>query len=423
MTSYILTPLLVAILTVFASITANAAGSGAPKWASCDCEESTCGPCEIETGVSFYSAKCGVDNTRVKSCKKPSCVAVENQKACLALFNKTTDPQVSIAREPASTEVTPAESVKAGEVVQTAGVAKIIRASGPLENPKEGLTVYVGDTVETQADGKVKIVLRDSSEMMVPANSKVRIDVVKYDEASGSRKVALNLLMGKVRSKVQKRYEGENSFKVRMKTAVAGVRGTDFIASFEKGEREWVSEVRTLEGLVRLESAQPTPKSGITVDELRPPKTVEIPAGTYAAFVIGPPPQKTDSEEEFFRSIEQGSITPVMSMQQEEMQDLREKTDFVKSKASKKEPARTTTSLDSEDLCHAPSGKFNQCAFTCEGNAKGDKKCRTDLPGVSCVRRLCRASGMWAEPKRMPASHSDSCEVGRIVVRDCNSYW
>ena len=46
------------------------ASAAEPVDESCECKESTCGPCEIETGTTFYSAKCGADLSRVKSCKK-----------------------------------------------------------------------------------------------------------------------------------------------------------------------------------------------------------------------------------------------------------------------------------------------------------------------------------------------------------------
>lgn len=386
---------------------------------TCDCEESACGACQVETGVTFYSAKCGPNDARVKSCKKPTCEPVENHKSCMALLEKNSGA-AKTDREPASAKSAeapaPVPSI-AGEVVNVDGIAKIIRASGPVENPVEKLVVYEGDQVETKTNGKVKIRLKDASEMIVAANSRVKIELVKVDDAAGTRNVTLNLLLGKVRSRVQKKYEGGNSFNVRTRAAVAGVRGTDFVAVFEPGEKEWVSEVRTFEGLVHLEAAK---KRG---EESKPGKAVDVPAGTYASLVIGPP-QRLDDEEEFFKSIDAGFVSPVYKMKDDEAQKLDEATEFAAATTKKESRSTASVGLDSDQLCQEPNGRFNQCSYTCEGkNPSGESKCRTDLPGVTCVRRLCRANGSWAEQTRLPASQSDQCTSGRPVVRDCGIYW
>jgi hypothetical protein len=388
------------------------------KWATCECEESSCGVCQVETGVTFYSAKCGVQNTKVKSCKKPTCEAVENQKECLALFDKT---EKVPEREPASKAAMNAgenslSGVLAGEVISVAGTAKIVRASGPVEHPSEHMHIYNGDQVETKANGKVKIRLRDSSDMIVAANSIVKIESVRVDEKAGTRNVMLNLLTGKVRNRVQKKYEGGNSFEIKTRTAVAGVRGTDFVASYEPGEKEWVSEIRTFNGMVHLEAAKRD------AADTRPGKSVDIPAGTYASLVIGPP-SRSDDEEEFFKSLEQAVVTPVQKMGDDELSALDDATEFHVAQNTAQPAKRTVSNIDSDELCTAPNGRFNQCSFTCEGNPKGEKRCRTDLTNVSCVRKLCRASGLWSEPTRLPASQSTQCLPSQTVVGDCGPYW
>lgn len=407
------------VLVVGFSYSFHALGAELAKGVTCECEASSCAPCEVETGLTFYSAKCGPTLERVKSCKKPTCAAVENQKQCLALLGLKTPEVAATAsikeREPAS-QVAP--SARAGEIGKHEGAARVIHASGPSEVPREGLAVFNGDIIETKTNGKVRVHLKDGSEMTVAANSRVRIENVHVDDKTGARKVALDLMLGKVRSHVTKKYEGDNSYTVKTKTAVAGVRGTDFVASFEPGEKEWVSEIRTLEGMVRFDRARPE-----NSDMTKPASGVDVPVGTYASLTIGPP-ARFDDEAEFFKSINDGSMSPVFKMSDEDVDALNKATDFaVLEKDKKVNRGAASVGTGSDQICSSPSGQFNQCSFTCEGNPAGEKHCRSDLSGVACVRRLCRANGAWTEQTRLPASEGAHCQPGRPVVGDCGGYW
>ena len=393
------------------------ASAAEPVDESCECKESTCGPCEIETGTTFYSAKCGADLSRVKSCKKATCEAVENQKQCLALMKSKPEPEavateappVQAARAPAS--VSKPEG-KAGSVDEVTGSAKIIHAHGGTENAKRGVAVFAGDTAET-GDGKLRIVLNDHSEMTLPRNSSVKIERVEVD-GEKARNIVMNLLKGKVRNHVAKGFKDQNVFEVKTRTAVAGVRGTDFIAAYELNDDEWITAVKTLEGKVRLSGANQDPETG---------ENRLVAEGTTAAFIVKAPPAGA-SEAQINEKIEkESSLTPLSYMNEDEMRLLHDATEFRPIEASKAAPDRVVASIDSDVVCSEPMGKFNQCSFTCEGNPKGEKKCRTDMPEVSCVRRLCRANGQWAEPKRMPSSQSDSCEALKPVIKECGSYW
>lgn len=397
---------------------------------SCECENSQCGPCETEVGTSFYSAKCGPGHTRVKSCKKPTCVAVENQKTCLAdLAAKSNAPVAALtpvtktAPEAPKVRALASETVPSGEIVQLAGSALVTRARGAKEPAREKLAIFEGDLIETKSDSKVKIRLFDSSdaqkssELVVVSNSRLKISTAAFNNASGVRAVTLNLLSGKVRSQVRQKYDSaDNTFRVQTRAAVAGVRGTDFVTSFDPGAGGWRTEIRTLDGLVRLSAGS----------EDTPGKIVEIAKAEYAAFVVEQVPGQADevSDIEAEKAIVGGSMSPVFKMPDDDMKLLDEATDFKKLEASlDSRSQRFPASGSNDSVCTEPHGDFNQCSWTCEGNPSGEKRCRTDLPGVNCVRRLCRANGQWAEPKRLPANQSDFCEVGKVTVRSCGSYW
>ena len=66
---------------------------------SCDCPKLECDPCHQQKGVSFYSEKCG-GGDRVRSCAKPTCIALEPQPAnCANLAKKEEAPAASPVEE------------------------------------------------------------------------------------------------------------------------------------------------------------------------------------------------------------------------------------------------------------------------------------------------------------------------------------
>jgi FecR protein len=377
---------------------------GSPvAWAadeSCECAKSTCGPCEVEAGTTFYSSKCGPQNTRVKSCKKTTCEPVEDQKQCLALLNEAKPTLREISEEPNVRQIANM-SAEAGQITDLQGEVHVTHSNGVKEKPRKRDPAFVGDIFETGAEASTKVTLRDGSEMTVAPNSKLRIDKVDVHDSTLRRQVALMVLAGKVRNRVTRTYKGENTYQVRTPTAVAGVRGTDFITSYLATENGWVSEVRTIEGLVRLTS---TTEKGRSLQ-------MDVPAGTYAVV-------KTDAAGL------NPELSPLYKLKDQDFRQLQVR-DFIAdvAVAPASVATRSIASVANEVVCSAPAADFNQCSFTCENNALGEKRCRTDLPQVACVRRICRANGVWAEPTRLPASEAGRCESRSVVVGSCGTYW
>lgn len=107
--------------------------------------------------------------------------------------------------------------------------------------------VQVGDMIITENDSRAKIVMSDRNIINISPNTKMKIE--KYSNENGSKNVQLNLIEGKIRNNVEQKYDNKNSkFEVRTATAVAGVRGTQFVTSFDKVTK--VTEVITLKGQV-----------------------------------------------------------------------------------------------------------------------------------------------------------------------------
>ncbi|MCB0412829.1 MAG: FecR domain-containing protein [Bdellovibrionales bacterium] len=116
-----------------------------------------------------------------------------------------------------------------------------------LKKAKVGQRVYPKDTIITDKDSRVKIVMIDNNVINVSPDSKVTIDNYEFNPDGNKKNVLLNVLYGKVRSKVNQKYDGKsNKFQIKTPSAVAGVRGTDFLVGFANKQ----TQVVTFEGKV-----------------------------------------------------------------------------------------------------------------------------------------------------------------------------
>lgn len=111
--------------------------------------------------------------------------------------------------------------------------------------------IYEGQMVVTEADSRAKIVMSDRNIINVLPNTKLKIE--KYRGSARDKNVSLNLIEGRVRTNIEQSYDGQsNKFEIRTSTAVAGVRGTQFMTSYDTGSK--VTEILTFEGRVTLKA-------------------------------------------------------------------------------------------------------------------------------------------------------------------------
>lgn len=143
-----------------------------------------------------------------------------------------------------------------GVFMVTKGSVKIQSAKTGTSDAKVGVKVYEGDTIITAADSRAKIVMSDRNVINVNPESKLQIAKYENDAASGKKNVELNLLEGKVRNNVEQTYDGEKSkFLIKTPTAVAGVRGTQFLAGYNPSTQ--MTSIVTFKGSVTLASVTP----------------------------------------------------------------------------------------------------------------------------------------------------------------------
>ncbi len=114
---------------------------------------------------------------------------------------------------------------------------------GEIITPAQGTVLGADSTIET-TKGSVLLTLQDGSQVLVKANSHV---VLK--SPTGDKGYWLELLLGKINAKIQKRLGNAPSFRMGTPTAVITVRGTRFSVSVNKKEK---TSVEVYEGLVEV---------------------------------------------------------------------------------------------------------------------------------------------------------------------------
>lgn len=125
--------------------------------------------------------------------------------------------------------------------------------TGALRAAQNGETLHLKESIITGPESSAKVVMDDTNELDLASNSQIEVKTYEIG-ATGKRQALLNLLNGQVRAKVRQKYDGGKSqFLIKTPTAVAGVRGTDFLALFDPINTR--SEIVTFDGAVEFGQA------------------------------------------------------------------------------------------------------------------------------------------------------------------------
>lgn len=153
--------------------------------------------------------------------------------------------------------------------------------------PKVGDKIFQGSTVETGANGRAKIIMSDRSVVHVSPESNVKI--AAYGTTDGKKNVEVQLSQGKIRSEIKGSYGESNKFLIKTPTAVAGVRGTDFLVNHDVKTN--TTELTTFRGVVELTPVKNGVPSG-------PPVLIkQNQKSTVSAEKPAAPPQTINTEE------------------------------------------------------------------------------------------------------------------------------
>lgn len=113
------------------------------------------------------------------------------------------------------------------------GSVKVISGKDKSTNiAKVGSKVFSGDTIVTEKDSRAKIVMADRNVLQLSPDTKFEITNYKTSEVESERTAQLALMQGKVRAQVEQKYGEKNKFEMRTPTAVAGVRGTQYVVQY-----------------------------------------------------------------------------------------------------------------------------------------------------------------------------------------------
>lgn len=116
-------------------------------------------------------------------------------------------------------------------------------AEGASIQPQKGIALPAGTSVET-GKGSILLSLADGSQVLVKAHTRLQL---KAPETSGGN--FLQLLLGNIITRVQKRLGIEPPFRMGTPSAVITVRGTRFSVEVDKKSKTYVE---VYEGLVEV---------------------------------------------------------------------------------------------------------------------------------------------------------------------------
>lgn len=122
-------------------------------------------------------------------------------------------------------------------------------------NIKDTEGVYPLDTIITSVRSRVKLLMNDDSVLNIGENAKLVVKDYSLVEANDKRVSVMKLVVGTVRVLVGRVFRGsESRFQIETPTAIAGLKGTDFIVSANEKE----SEIVTITGEVGVRNITPS---------------------------------------------------------------------------------------------------------------------------------------------------------------------
>ena len=124
----------------------------------------------------------------------------------------------------------PGTGVSVGEVQEVHGTVLVIHHdSAEAYRLQKKMPIFRGDTLITEHDSRVTLLLLDKSVLSLASRSKMLIKKSFYSVNSQKerRNTKLQLFFGRLRSFVSK-ITGDSDYTITTPTALAGVRGTDF---------------------------------------------------------------------------------------------------------------------------------------------------------------------------------------------------
>jgi opacity protein-like surface antigen len=150
-----------------------------------------------------------------------------------------------------------------GRVATLDGTVEIDRAGTTLV-AAAGFDVEKGDVVRTGTGGRIRLLLRDDTVVNLGASSTLTLDEQVLGDGATPPQSMLQLLGGKLRVLVSEVYaQPDAEFEVKTLTAVSGVRGTEFIVTYDAAVQ--ATEVIGISGKVEVNGFADLESRGVFV--------------------------------------------------------------------------------------------------------------------------------------------------------------
>jgi len=147
-----------------------------------------------------------------------------------------------------------AAAQEVGTIAEVAGSVEL-QHGGTWSAVALGQPLEQGDALRTGRPGRVRVVFQDNSVLTMADASEVSLAEVRIDRNKGLAQTVWRLVQGQVRAVVSEYYERPRSrFQIETVTAVAGVRGTEFVITFDPVAA--TSEVVGVSGRVEVHSTK-----------------------------------------------------------------------------------------------------------------------------------------------------------------------
>lgn len=263
----------------------------------------------------------------------------------------------------------PKAAASCGTFEVSKGDVKVQSADGKTAPAPVGAKICSGQTVIAADQARAKIHMEDGNELNISPNSKIVIEAYQYDVASNKKKVLLNVLKGKVRATTahenmynDKAKDGQaNTFQVRTKSAVAGVRGTDFLTGFDPKTSK--TDIVTFRG--KVEVGQPGPSGAIL-------NLVQVAVGQKTEVMGGQAPSTP-------RAVPTAEMTKMNVETRNEAPAAESKTSGASETKGDRQPASADAGGNSANSSRAAPPGSGGCIMMC-GTPGGDPPKQEPLP-------------------------------------------
>lgn len=213
-----------------------------------------------------------------------------------------------------------------------------------------GQSICAGGSIATASNGRATVQFSGGEQLHISPSTRLLVAALNTGPKAEKKKALMNLINGKVRANIPPgSYKTtESQFRIRSETAVAGVRGTQFVMSYSQKTR--TSEVVTLSG--QVEVGQPTGRGFGFINSV-----MVRPGQKTTATPTAPPAPPIDLPVEEIQGVDEGSSAAAAPEASSSPEADPPEGSQASHSETPREPASTLPSMVSaEDLAAPPEG-------------------------------------------------------------------